>query len=85
MTTKLSKQINQTIELIEYHEELKFWKNHFVEIFLFGKVPKNLPDIISIKELIALLCSEQDYFAIRNRIKDLEFFIWGTPALRIVK
>ena len=56
----------------EVIEELEFWKRNRTKIFILGQTPRHIPDIETVKVLLANVKKNGDYYGIAQRIKELK-------------
>ena len=66
-------------------EELKFWLAHKNQIFLCGIIPSEFPENDTVKQILGTFKTERDFYAILERIKELENWFWNSPVLTVVR
>jgi hypothetical protein len=63
-------------------EEIAFWETNFFSISILKKVPGQVPDIQSVRTLLAKFMLEFDYHSIAHRLALLKRSLrTGTPEL----
>jgi hypothetical protein len=61
-------------ELVKINEEIDFWETNMFSICILKKVPEQVPDNFSIKELLVLFEEERDYYTLVRRLALLKVY-----------
>ena len=65
---KGTKNLNKTAVM----EELLYWKTNMSQLFLQGRMPGPVPQELTARLLTSFVQRKRDYFAVMERIKELE-------------